>query len=396
MTTGGSQNSLRKTLGALKDTTTVSLAKINSDYKLSLLLYRPPGLELMLRIAYMPLLEDCRRLIIGRIFCFINDSNIQMAFIVAVEYAMDALVALKTLIVIHRALREVDPTFQEEIINYGRSRSHMLNLAHFKDDSSPNVLLVLDPSSLVSMEMAAISLAGWARLQFASLNRNVVFKLLLRCKDSGLDFWLKVTSLAPTKRTKDLDTPELLEHLPALQQLLYRVLGCQVASESIKIYNAISDGTVNLVDKFFEMKKHDALKALDVYRRASLQAERLSEFYEICKTLDVGRGERFIKIEQPPASFLQAMEEYVREAPHASTARKDLADDKPKAILAIEYKKNSEAKKRSGLHEPSPAASELDEKNAMALAIVPVGKFFFELVAPGLGFAPNNSCILID
>lgn len=47
-------------------------------------------------------------------------------------------VALKTLIVIHRALREVDPTLREELINYGRSRSHMLNLAHFKDDSSPN------------------------------------------------------------------------------------------------------------------------------------------------------------------------------------------------------------------------------------------------------------------
>lgn len=31
------------------------------------------------------------------------------------------------------------------------------------------------------------------------------------------------------QRMKDLDTPDLLEHLPALQQLLHRVLGCQVA-----------------------------------------------------------------------------------------------------------------------------------------------------------------------
>ncbi|CAA7022910.1 unnamed protein product [Microthlaspi erraticum] len=30
---GGSQSSLRRYLGALKDTTTVSLAKVNSDYK---------------------------------------------------------------------------------------------------------------------------------------------------------------------------------------------------------------------------------------------------------------------------------------------------------------------------------------------------------------------------
>lgn len=79
------------------------------------------------------------------------------------------------------------------------------------------------------------------------------------------------------------------------------------------------------------MQRHDAVKALDIYRRAGqqvhplevhfavvlpkfaegpfsqnsffpllriVQAERLSEFYEICKNLDVGRGERYIKIEQ--------------------------------------------------------------------------------------------------
>uniref|UniRef100_A0A453QWK1 ENTH domain-containing protein n=1 Tax=Aegilops tauschii subsp. strangulata TaxID=200361 RepID=A0A453QWK1_AEGTS len=33
MAGGGTQQSLRKYLGALKDTTTVSLAKVNSDYK---------------------------------------------------------------------------------------------------------------------------------------------------------------------------------------------------------------------------------------------------------------------------------------------------------------------------------------------------------------------------
>lgn len=33
MSVGGSQNSLRKALGAIKDSTTVNLAKVNSDYK---------------------------------------------------------------------------------------------------------------------------------------------------------------------------------------------------------------------------------------------------------------------------------------------------------------------------------------------------------------------------
>lgn len=35
MAVGGTQPTLRKYLGALKDTTTVSLAKVNSDYKVN-------------------------------------------------------------------------------------------------------------------------------------------------------------------------------------------------------------------------------------------------------------------------------------------------------------------------------------------------------------------------
>lgn len=37
------------------------------------------------------------------------------------------------------------------------------------------------------------------------------------------------------QRTKDLDTTELLEQLPALQQLLFRVLGCQVIFKFQKV-----------------------------------------------------------------------------------------------------------------------------------------------------------------
>ncbi|KAK3039989.1 hypothetical protein RJ639_027179, partial [Escallonia herrerae] len=389
MSGGGTQNSLRKALGAIKDTTTVSLAKVNSDYK---------ELDINIVKATNHVERPAKERHIRAIFAAISATRPRAD----VAYCIHALarrlskthnwaVALKTLIVIHRALREVDPTFQEELLNYGRSRNHMLNLAHFKDDSGPN----------------AWDYSAWVRTYALFLEERLeCFRVL------------KYDIETDRPRTKDLDTPELLDQLPALQQLLFRVIGCQpqgaavhnfviqlalslVAAESMKIYTAISDGTVNLVDKFFEMQRHDALKALDIYRRAGQQAERLSEFYEICKSLDIGRGERFIKIEQPPASFLQAMEEYVREAPRASSVRNLAIEDKaPKVVLAIEYKKAPEVQEKQtisppppeleeepvkveapvaqppdllGLNDPLPAASELDEKNAMALAIVPVG-----------------------
>ncbi|XWS17102.1 hypothetical protein CRYUN_Cryun33cG0039000 [Craigia yunnanensis] len=394
MSGGGTQKSWRKALGAIKDTTTVSLAKVNSDYKeLDIAIvkstnhYERPAKEKHIRAIFAAISATRPRADVA--YCI-------HALARRLSRTHNWAVALKTLIIIHRALREVDPTFHEEVINYGRSRSHMLNMSHFKDDSSPN----------------AWDYSAWVRTYALFLEERLECFRVMKY-DIEMD----------RPKTKDLDTAELLEQLPALQQLLFRVFGCQpqgaavhnfviqlalsmVASESVKIYQAISDGTVNLVDKFFEMQRSDAMRALDIYRRSGQQAERLSEFYEVCKSLDVGRGERFIKIEQPPASFLQAMEDYVGEAPLAS-ARKDQVD-KPKEVLAIEYKKTPEVQEERkpsppppepkkvekveepiveppdllGLNDPVPVASELDEKNALALAIVPVAEQTTAAAAP--------------
>jgi hypothetical protein len=47
-------------------------------------------------------------------------------------------VALKSMMVIHRTLREGDPTFRDELLNYALNRGQVLNLSNFKDDSSPS------------------------------------------------------------------------------------------------------------------------------------------------------------------------------------------------------------------------------------------------------------------
>ncbi|CAN6459643.1 unnamed protein product [Victoria cruziana] len=311
MSVGGTQQSLRKALGALKDSTTVGLAKVNSDFK---------DLDVAIVKATNHVERPAKEKHIQAIFSAISASRPRAD----VAYCIHALarriskthnwaVALKTLIVIHRALREVDPTFREELINYSRNRGHMLNLSHFKDDSSPN----------------AWDYSAWIRVYALFLEERLeCFRVL------------KYDVETDGPRTRDLDTVDLLDQLPAMQQLLHRLLACQpqgaavynfviqlalsmVARESMKIYNAISDGTINLIDKFFEMQRHDAVRALDIYRRSGQQAESLSKFYEVCKGLDVGRGEKFVKIDQPPASFLSAMEDYVKEAPRASSVKKD-------------------------------------------------------------------------
>lgn len=383
----GGTNSMRKYLGSIKDTTTISLAKVNSGFK---------ELDIAIVKATNHVERPAKEKHIRALFAALSATRPRAD----IAYCVHALgrrlskthnwaVALKTLIVIHRALREVDQAFYEELSNYGRGRNRVLNMSHFKDDSSAS----------------AWDYSAWIRAYALFLEERLeCFRVL------------KYDVETERPRTKDLPMNDLLEQLPSLQQLLYRVLVCQpegasvhnhviqlalsiVASESVKIFNAISDGTANLVDKFFEMQRNDAVKALDIYQRAVKQAERLSEFYEVCKGLDIGGGEGFIKIEQPPVSFLQAMEEYVSEASRGSIPPKEqvkqVVDEKPTVVLEIEDKEVTDVKEEQSRsppppepvkeakpvvevpdlldwNDPTPVASDLDEKNAFALAIVPM------------------------
>uniref|UniRef100_R7W7Z7 Putative clathrin assembly protein n=1 Tax=Aegilops tauschii TaxID=37682 RepID=R7W7Z7_AEGTA len=362
----GGGTSIRKYVGALKDSTTVSIAKVNSDYK---------QLDIAIVKATNHVERPAKEKYIRDIFMHLNSGRARAD----VAYCIRALarrlsktrnwaVALKTLIVIHRALREVDPSFRDELISYGRSSGQMLHMSYFKDDSSPD----------------AWDHSAWIRNYALFLEERLEsFRVL--------NYDVELDPLG----TRDVDTTGLLAQLPALSQLLFRLISCQVATESVRIQTAINDGILNLVDKFFDMHRDDAIRALDIYKKALKQAGQLSGFYDTCKTIHIGRDEKLLTIEQPPASFLQAMEDYVRDAPLAS---------KNQAVLAIEYNRKPEEEEVStppppppqvstsekepepepvtevvprveqidllGMDEPTPDTSKLDQKNALALAIV--------------------------
>ncbi|KAF5182094.1 Clathrin coat assembly protein [Thalictrum thalictroides] len=419
----GTLQSLRKAYGALKDSTMVGLAKVNSEFK-----------DLDIAIVKATNHVECppKERHVRKIFAATSSMRPRAD----VAYCIHALakrlaktrnwiVALKTLIVVHRTLREGDPTFREELLNYSH-RGHILQISSFKDDSSP----------------LAWDCSAWVRTYALFLEERLECFRVLKY-DIEAERWTKPSQNRQGKghsRTRTLAREEMLDQLPALQQLLYRLSGCQpegaayinyliqyalalVLKESFKIYCAINDGIINLMDLYFEMSRHDAIKALNIYKRAGQQAENLADFYEFCKGLELARNFQFPTLRQPPPSCLSTMEEYIREAPRiGSVSHKRLeyrekdeapqqeepsapegeksaeADEEP-PMIDVEEETPATAEVEAepapaedtgdllGLNEINPLAAELEESNAIALSIVPSGY----TTKPGLPDITNTS-----
>ncbi|KAK4360357.1 hypothetical protein RND71_019309 [Anisodus tanguticus] len=387
-------DSFRKAYGALKDSTKVGLAKVNSEFK---------DLDIAIVKATNHVESPPKERHVAMIFAATSVTRPRAD----VAYCIHALsrrlaktrnwiVALKTLIVIHRVLREGDPTFKEELLHFSR-RGHIFQISNFKDGSST---LAWDCSAWVR----TYGLFLEERLEcFRTLKYDIEAERLTKTS-SGIN---KVHS-----RTRLLNGEELLEQLPALQQLLYRLIGCQ--PEGGACYNFLIQFALAL---FFEMSKHDAIKALNIYKRAGKQAESLAHFYDFCRGLDLARTFQFPVLKQPPASFLATMEEYIREAPQtgsmsckrleyretkqepeepileerveqveAAEAAEAAEDDKEEQVEAQEEPQPEKIEETPpmistdepvdllGLNQVDPKVAELEESNALALAIIQPGK----------------------
>ncbi|KAG2439730.1 hypothetical protein HYH02_010608 [Chlamydomonas schloesseri] len=227
------------------------------------------------------------------------------------------LVTLKTLIVFHRLMRETDPTFQEELLRYAERTGHhrMLRLESFADHTTKETW----------------DYSAWIRVYSLYLDeRLAVFRAMKFDpeQDQGLE--------NRESKLKACATPELLEQLPCVQRLLSRLVSCVpegaaqsnevcllacalVLKEVRGVYKVVCEGVLNLVDKFFEMDRGDALKGVELVKENLVVNERLNAFVGTIGSIPPLRGAvQFPSVQPLPPDFLTTLEDYIKDAPRSA------------------------------------------------------------------------------
>ncbi|XP_036931034.1 clathrin coat assembly protein AP180 isoform X5 [Acanthopagrus latus] len=97
---------------------------------------------------------------------------------------------------------------------------------------------------------------------------------------------------------KDLDNPVI----NACFLLLFKDL--------IKLYACYNDGIINLLEKFFQMKRSQCKDGLEIYKRFLTRMTRVSEFFKIAEQVGIDKND-IPELTQAPESLLESLETHL-------------------------------------------------------------------------------------
>ena len=228
---------------------------------------------------------------------------------------------LKTHVVLHRLLMESGVELKREFFRfleflsrktYGPKEQMLFNIRYWKDESTPD----------------AQELAGWTRTYAAYLEEVC-----------ALHAHVPQLFTAPGRNQENAlrscDIDRVLTVMPLLQTLARRITDCEPKSavvrknavakftlslilrDSFKVYHVMNEAIINLVDKYFDSSKVQAAKGLAIFKKYLTQIDDLQRFYKTCEEAGAfdQSGPMDFKLEAPPPTFLQSMEEYYQSAP---------------------------------------------------------------------------------
>ncbi|KAK9742239.1 hypothetical protein RND81_03G158000 [Saponaria officinalis] len=347
--------SIRKTVGQIKDQTSISIAKVSSDVA--------PELEVAIVKATSHDDDPADEKYVRRIIKFTSYNRMYVnACIMSVSRRMgktrDWVVALKALMLVHRLMTDGDPVFQQELLYATRRGTRLLNMSDFKDEAHSNswdhsafvrtYALYLDQKlelMLFERKMGGRE-SGGEIVKYES--RDDRFRSPPSRFDNEYGDFREEPRMRRSRSFGDVGesnprednkavtpfrewtTERIFAKMILLQRLLDRFLSCRptglakncrmllialypIVRESFKLYADICEVLAILLDKFFDMENADCVKAFDAYAGTAKQIDELVTFYNWCKDSGVARSSEFPEVQRITDKLLETLDEFVRD-----------------------------------------------------------------------------------
>ncbi|KAJ8274720.1 hypothetical protein COCON_G00093450 [Conger conger] len=192
----------------------------------------------------------------------------------------------------------------ERFIQYLASRSTLFNLSNFLDKTGSHGY---DMSTFIRRYSRYLNEKGFAYRQMAFDFTRV---------KKGAEGVMR--TMAPDKLLKGMSSLQglidaLLEFDVHPKELTNGVINAGfllLFKDLIKLFACYNDGVINLLEKFFKMKKSECKDALEIYKRFLTRMTRISEFLKIAEQVGVDKND-IPDLSYAPSSLLESLEAHV-------------------------------------------------------------------------------------
>ncbi|XP_038861186.1 phosphatidylinositol-binding clathrin assembly protein-like isoform X8 [Salvelinus namaycush] len=190
---------------------------------------------------------------------------------------------------------------------------------------------------------------------------------------------------------RTMNTEKLLKTLPIIQNQMDALLDFNVNAneltngvinaafmllfkDAIRLFAAYNEGIINLLEKYFDMKKTQCKEGLDIYKKFLTRMTRISEFLKVAAQVGIDRGD-IPDLSQAPSSLLDALEQHlaslegkkVKDSTAASRASTLSNAVSSLANTGISFTKVDEREKQAALEEEQARLKALKEQRLKEL-----------------------------
>ncbi|XP_035397414.1 prefoldin subunit 3 isoform X4 [Cygnus atratus] len=261
----------------------------------------------------------------------------------------------------------------ERFIQYLASRNTLFHLNNYLDKSA----------------MQGYDMSTFIRRYSRYLNEKALSYRLV-----AVDFTKMKRGIDGVMRT--MNAEKLLKTLPIIQSQLDALLDFDanpneltngvinaafmlLFKDSIRLFAAYNEGIINLLEKYFDMKKNQCKEGLDIYKKFLARMTKLSEFLKVAEQVGIDQGDiPDLTQVSAPSSLLEALEQHLaslegKKTKEVSAASRASALSSAVSTLSntgMSFSRMDEKEKQQALEEEQARLQALKEQRLREISVV--------------------------